>query len=333
MAITNQRRAEVRIDNRVRLLSAVLAVSRWPEEEQARKPHGTHAHARGTRKALGDYMEHPAIRTLQTLLDRGAPLEALYTYIMTLPWPGLESARPPAWVPAGWHKQLWHLYQVSNLAAWWEEEQHSWSEARSTAENVLKDIDFHTFLETFIGPVHQKLAFVPNISYPTDTEIGVRVHGELCCIVPPRIAWGDNPPWPFDEDPAHVYRAALTQYGRLLVLGYLSQYPDDVKKISSQKLPINAQFASKYPTFNERFVALFMVGAVGVFLEQSLGESEAKAYVLMQKRVEGLEVLPGMVSVLHRYLDGRKAGRWRELRGYLPHFSKHLRVAKRVTTL
>ncbi len=324
---------EVRIDDRVRLLSAVLAATRWPENEQARKPHGTHAHARGTRRHLSGFAEHPAIQTLQFLLEKGAPLEALYTYIMGLSWPGLEVQKAPPWVPANWNKQIWHLYEVSDLSAWWEEERFDWSEAKSTSQTVLQIVDFHKFLETFIGPVAEHLVFMPNISYPTDTEVGIRAGPELVCIAPPRIAWGDNPPWPYDEDPAHVYRAALTQYGRLLFLSYLSRYPNAVEKVSQNKLPINEQFASKYPTFNERFVALFMVGAVSVFLEQEVSKQEAKAYVLMQTKVEGLEVLPGMVSVLQRYLDGREDGRWSELIEYLPHFNKHLRVAKTIMTL
>lgn len=332
--MSSNRKVEVRIDNRVRLLSAVLAATDWPDDEQERKPHGTHAHARGTRRVLADFAQHPAIQTMQLLMDKGAPLEALYTYIMGFSWPRLvPTTQAPPWVPPRWHQQLWHLYEISGLSDWWEVEEHDWSEAMDTSSNVLEPVNFHDFLEQFIGPVTPHFAFIPNISYPTDTEIGVRLGNELCCISPPRIAWGDNPPWPFDEDPAHVYRAALTQYGRLLILGYLAQYPDAVAKVSSQKLPINEQFAAKYPTFNERFVALFMVGTVSVFLEEALSEREAKAYVLMQTKVEGLKVLPGMVSVLRRYLEGREEGRWTELREYLPHFSKHLRVAKTITTL
>jgi hypothetical protein len=106
-----------------------------------------------------------------------------------------------------------------------------------------------------------------------------------------------------------------------------------VEKVSKQKLPINEQFAARYPTFHDRFVALFLVGVVGLFLEREVSEQEAKAYVLMRTKAEGLEVLPGVVSVLSRYLDGKADGRWNELHEFLPHFSKLLRVAKTITTL
>jgi hypothetical protein len=324
----NHRKVEVRIDDRVRLLSAALAASRWPDGEQERKPHGTHAHARGTRRVTAEFAQHPAIRTTQLLIDKGAPLEALYTYVMGLPWPGLEADQRPPWVPPRWNAQLWHFYEVADLAAWWEEEESYWSEAQTTSANVLEQVNFYNFLETFIGPVAEHFVFIPNICYPTDTEIGVRVGGtELCCVIPPRVAWGDNPPWPFDEDPAHVYRAALSEYGRLLVQAYLRRHSVVVQKVSQRPLPISEQFAARYPTFNEQFVALFIVGAVGLFLEQEVSETEAKAYV------EGLKVLPGVVSVLRRYLDGREGGRWSELHEFMPHFSKLLRVAKTITTL
>lgn len=329
----NQSSVQVRIDDRIRLLSAVLAATRWPEAEQERKPHGTHAHARGTRKVVAEFTHHPAVHAMQVLLDKGAPLEALYTYVMRLSWPGLETDETPRWVPPRWHEQLRHFYEVCGLAAWWAEEADAWSDAVVTAETVLQRVNFHEFLQTFIGPVAETFVFFPHISYPTDAEIGLRVGAELCCIAPPRIAWGDNPPWPFNEDPAHVIRAALSQYGRLLVLAYLRQYPNVVARVAEQKLPVTEEFVARYPTFNEQFAALFVVGAVGLFLEEAVSKQEAKAYILMQTKAEGLDILPGMVSVLRRYQDGYAAGRWKDLAEYLPNFPKQLRVAKTITTL
>jgi hypothetical protein len=328
-----QRRVQVRIDDRARLLSAILAATSWPDDEQTRKPHGVHAHARGTRRVVSGFAHHPAVHAMQTLLDKWAPLEAVYTYVMRLSWPGLETDEIPRWVPPKWNEQLKHFYEVTNLAEWWAEEEDRWSGAKTAAETALDGADFYAFLEVFIGPIAETLMFIPNICYPTDTEIGVRRGTELCCLAPPRIAWGSNPPWPFDEDPAHVLRAALSQYGRLLLLAYLRQHADALAPLAWQKLPITAQFAAKYPTFNEQFAALFVVGAVGLFLERTISKQEAKAYVLMRTKAEGVTILPGMVSVLGRYLEGRAAGRWNELIDYLPHFPRQLRVAKTITTL
>lgn len=65
-----KRQLTVRLDDRVRLISAVLAATNYPDKSQARRKHGTHAHARATRKWLIDFMSHPAIHAAQVLLDQ-----------------------------------------------------------------------------------------------------------------------------------------------------------------------------------------------------------------------------------------------------------------------
>ena len=76
-----------------------------------------------------------------------------------------------------------------------------------------------------------------------------------------------------------------------------------------------------------------MAGAVAIFLEQTIGPQEAKAYILMENKMHGVTILPGVVSVLKRYLAEQQEGRYEQLSDYLPNFSKHLRVAKRVISL
>ena len=43
----------VRVDDRVRALATLLALTTWPEQEQAFKPHGVHPYAKSIRVALG----------------------------------------------------------------------------------------------------------------------------------------------------------------------------------------------------------------------------------------------------------------------------------------
>jgi hypothetical protein len=92
----------VRLDDNLRLLSVVLAATDFPEKSQAAKPHGTHAHARATARFVKEMRSHEAVRGMQSLLDSGAPLEALYTLVAHLPWPTLEIEMLPKWVrPTG----------------------------------------------------------------------------------------------------------------------------------------------------------------------------------------------------------------------------------------
>ncbi|GAB4571590.1 MAG: hypothetical protein Kow0077_08670 [Anaerolineae bacterium] len=324
---------QVHIDDRVRLLGALLAATSWPDDEQARKPHGTHAHARGTRRLVSAYDKHPAVLILQALLDRGLPLAAILGYMLGLRWPDLVAERTPSWVPPTWGRHLKDFLNRTHLEEWWAEEDDDWQRAATEVQSVIGDTDLRSFLAQFVGDFSEQMVFTPNICYPTDTELGVFVDGTLHCVAPPRLAWGDNPPWPFDEDATHVYRSILGQFGHLLMARYLQAHRPALMEASSQKLPVSTEFAARYPSWEARFLALFELGLIVIFLEDAVSPDEARAFVLMEKKMHGLDELPGVVSVLRRYLTGREEGKYAEFADYLPYFARHLRVARTITSL
>ncbi|MBI5667077.1 MAG: DUF4932 domain-containing protein [Chloroflexi bacterium] len=331
--MSDQQDVTVRLDDRIRLMSAVLALTDWPARSQAEQPHGTHAHSRLTRKVLEPYREHPAVQGLQSLLNLGAPFEAVYTFALQLSWPDLTIEKLPVWVPPRWNDHLRDFYQKTNLAQFWHDEDGAWRASVFEAQKMFKPVAFKPFLQPFLGDVVESLVFMPNISFPTDREVGIRLDSELVCIAPPRLAWGDSPPWPFDEDPAHIYRAALTQYGRLLILSFLRENAAALASVAEAPLPVSDQFRAQYPTWQEQFTNLFVSAAVAMFLEQHVSKAEAKAYLLMERKTKGMHVLPGMMSVLQRYLKERANGRYHTLLDFMPIFPKQLRIANRIVTL
>lgn len=321
------RTMQVHIDDRARLLSAVLSATSWPEIEQRRNRHRAHAHARGTARRVAALVEHPAVRTLQSLLDAGISLEKLYTYALNLSWPGFSMDGGFAWAPAGWNEQLGDFYLSAGLAEWWDQEDILWQRAAEQMAKVVSAAALAHFFEPFVGPVRFTLAVMPNISYPSDSEIGLRLPGALVCIMPPRIAWGDNEPWPFDDDPAYVFRGLAAEYGRLLMLGYLREHAAETRLASLAPLPVGRAFRAQHPTWAEQFARLFAMGAAAIFLERAISYQEAQAYVLMESRVHGAAMLPGVVSVLKRYLAAYDEGRYTRFADYLPGFSERLRTA------
>jgi hypothetical protein len=320
----------VKLDDRVRLLSAVLAASRYPEQAQQRRPHGTHAHARATRKLLAPLQDHAAVQMTQTLLDQGAPLEALFTLVMAAHFPDMKVERPPRWLPNGWSDAMADFYTRANLAQWWREEDDAWQKPREDAARILEKAVFKPFLKPFVGEVTENFVFIPNISYPTDHEMGLRLVRDLVALIPPRLAWGDSPPWPYHEDPTHVYRAALAQYGYMLMMTYLRAHAAQVAEAAQTPLPVSDQFGL---TWQEQFTSLFVAGAVAIYLEDHVSKAEADAYMLMERKVRGMTILPGVVSVLRRYLSELEAKRYQNLIDFLPVFPKQLRVAKKIVTL
>lgn len=323
----------VRLDDRIRLMSALLALTNWPDKAQERKPHGTHAHARATRKHLAAFKQHEAVQILQGMLDQNAPLEAMFTLITRLSWPQLESDSMPRWVPPRWPATMREFYDAAKVSEWWKQEDFAWHKSVTESTKMFDKVALKPFLKPFLGTIQEDLVFVPNIAYPTDQEVGIRIGRELVCIAPPRLAWGDSPPWPFDEDPMHIYRAALSQFGRLLMLTYLRSNTEKLAEATQNPLPVGDQFQAQYPSWQEQFTHLFVSGAVAIYLEDHVNKSESNAYVLMERKVHGMEILPSVVSVLRRYMSELESGRYQNLLEFLPVFPKQLRVAKRIINL
>lgn len=324
----------VKLDDRIRLMSAVLAATDFPDKSQQRKPHGTHAHARATRKHMDDHFAHPAVMSTQALLDQGTPLEALFSLVMQMSWPGMEIAELPDWAPAGYNDQLRAFYTQAGVEAFWQAEHAPWDKALKEAGNIFSKVAFKPFLKPFLGDIEEELVFVPNISYPADQEVGIRAGNTLLCVSPPPLAWGDSPPWPYDEPTmmTHSYQVALSIFGRILLLNYLRSSPEQLAEITKNELPVTDHFKSMFPTWEDQFAELFVMAAVAMFFETHVGSLDYKSYVLLQKKAHGMALLPGTVSVLRRYLS-EQGNKYHTLLEFLPVFPKQLRVAQKIVTL
>lgn len=323
----------VKIDDRIRLLALALAATNHPDKAQEKKRHQPHAHARGTRKYLLDngYDAHPAIVGLQEMLDRDVPLEALFTLVMLFEWPQLKIKALPPWVAENWNEKLWDFYQTAKIEEYWGNDNGVWDHAETQSKQVFEKVHFHEFLKPFVGDVHDELIFMPNLCYPADENIGIRVGSHLYAITPPPLAWGDSPPWPYDEESMynHSYRASLIEWGRMLLQTYLRQHADKVEEASKKAMPVNDSFKAEHPTWEEQFIALFTSASVAIYLEDYVSKAEAKSYILMEKKAHGMTILPGTVSVLRRYMS-EVGNRYDNLIEFLPIFPSQLRVAKRI---
>jgi hypothetical protein len=329
----DKRQVIIRIDDRVRLMSAVLAATNYPDKSQERKKHGTHLHARGTRKLVAEHNHHPAVHAMQYLLDQDIPLASMYSYVLRLTWPGLAADEMPRWVPPRWNEHLKHFYELTKLSKWWTDEAAQWEPPMRHLREIFGKVDLYSFLEPFFGPVVETLVFMPNISYPSDQNIGLRIGGELIAIIPPPIAWGDSPPWPYKDDEALAYRAALTEYISILMSAFMSQNAELIKSLAERPLPMEDKFVAKHPTWQDQFTALFKAAVIALFLEDSVSTLEAKSFMQYMQKVEHLTAMPGIITIFRRYLDEYKAGRYPSFADYLPSFQKHLRVVKTIAAL
>lgn len=323
----------VKIDDRIRLLSIALAATDHPEKAQQKKRHQPHSHARGMRKYMLDhgYNSHPAVQGLQAMLDHQVPLTALYTLVMMCDWPNMKIKAMPPFVPDNWNTHLWDLFQTAKIKDYWGNDNNVWAQAEAQSQRVFGKVQFHEFLTPFVGEFKEKLTFMPNLGYPADENIGIRVKKELIAITPPPLAWGDSPPWPFDEESMYhnSYRAALNEFGRMLLHAYLHKHADKLEEASQKDMPVDDKFKADHPTWEDQFTELFISAIVAIYLEDHMSKGEAKSYILMEKKAHGMTILPGTVSVMRRYLQ-EVGNRYDNLSEFLPIFPSQLRVAKKI---
>lgn len=305
---------QVRLDDRARLMGAVLAASEHPEQAQLRKKHAVHAHARALRKRVAPLAAHPAVLALDALLAQGMPIESLFALAFTLHPATLRPAVPMAGLPPALGEGLPDFALQADLKAWWQEEAESWDRAAAESARALDGAVLGPFLDGFFGPTAAQLTLIPNIGYPADAEIALASGGELIAIVPPRSAWGDSPPWPFDEDPAHVLRAAIIAFSRLRLADPLRTLNED----SAGPLPLSETFRALYPAWTDQFAQVFSAGLVALYLEEHVSPQEAKAYLLLERRLYGLDVLPAAVAALRAYRSAQAGGSAAALAAFLP---------------
>ncbi len=321
----------VKIDDRVRLLSSLLAATRFPEDEWKRNPHGSHLHARATRKRLAQFTEHPSVAMLQAQLEQQISLESLFTAFLNLELADF-SFHDASIFPADFDKQLQAFFTDAGLQAWWESE-HDWRQGADDMNRLLNGMALKDFFRPFFGEIPETLVLMPNILYPSDQEITLRFEDQLIVIVPPRVAWGESPPWPYGEDPAHVYRAAIQNFGIVLMHEYLGKHAEALAQAAQTPLPLNDAIKALYPTWEAQFTVLFCAAAVALYLEDHVNVREANAFALMERKTRGIDILPAAISVLRRYRGDLATGKYRELADFLPMFPKQLKLATRIKAL
>jgi hypothetical protein len=318
----------VQLDNRVRLMSALLSLTTWPEQEQAYKPHGIHFHAKRTRDALADAEYHPAVVTMQELMESGLPLDAIMSFSAYLTWPDLTVRNVPAWVSADWPAQIRDFAQTTPLADLWANDEAAWNTVVGEAQRALVPGDPLNMLSRFFGPQDADLVFMPNICYPTSETLGFRDGRRLVCIDPPPIAWGNNAPWPYDDTPADTPRNAFSAYAKILLHEMLDANPDAAEAARKVKLPVPNTFIARHPDWFEQFAVLFVSGVTALYLRETFNTVEAKAYTMMVHKAHGFEALASVIDVLEKYLESHTAGKYARFIDYLPTFLKAMRIAE-----
>ncbi len=273
-------RVIVTVDERIRLVMALLAASDWPEREQAEQTHAVHIHSKQTRQHVRQFQDHPAVVRLQQLLDGGSSLTELFAAVVRCRWPELVpvEALPDSLIDESWLGSMTDFYEDSALESFWGEHMKPWQEAQSELAAIFQDSQIIQFLGQLPDPppVHS-IVLVPSIVYPMLNPIMATTSRTIYLILPPAKAWGESPPWPFGEDPGWVIAQSCWHLSTYFMATTLSQ-------------------------LDETNQALLRHAAVTLCLEQEFDEAEAMAYLVRSKKEYGLPQLPLVTEGLRDYL-------------------------------
>ncbi|MBK8987875.1 MAG: hypothetical protein IPM39_17705 [Chloroflexi bacterium] len=274
---------QVLIDDRARLGMALLAASRWPEQEQRREPHAVHPHAKQTRQFVADVAANqPAVVRVNQHLQIGWPVDVLFTAVLRCDWPALQAQEP---LPAVYDDEQWTMWlrqfsRAKDWAAFWAQHAAAWQTAANDLTAVFRSSPLPHFVGQISGrPFTHTLAIVPNLVYPALTAVLASSQDTFYLLLPPPKAVGESPPWPYAEDPGWVHAQTMRRLLQHILADTLAQ-------------------------LDETQQALLLHAATTLYLEQAIDAGEALAYLVRSKKQHKLPTLPLVVEDLRDYLGG-----------------------------
>jgi hypothetical protein len=273
----------VTIDERLRLVTAVLAISSWAEDEQNRLPHAVHSQAKQLRHFLRPFSSHPAVNGANEALLNGVALSDLFNAALRCTWPEFNPTGelPQVLKIQDWVHLLADFTQDTNISTdFWPQQTAVWDEAVTGLESIFPDDGVMSSLALLTeDSLETAVTLMPNLIFPALTPVVATADGALTLLLPPPKAVGESPPWPFDEDPGWVVATACKHLIPHLLAAELAQLEDDQQAVAVHT-------------------------AVAHCLSQLLDDFEAQSYLLRSKKAHNLPQLPTLFARLQEAVEG-----------------------------
>lgn len=273
---------KVRVDERVRLVAAVLATGDWPALEQTKKgAHAVHPQAKAVRRFLVQQGDHPAIRAANCYLAEGLSPAELFAVAMRCDWPGFRPRAALRECVQGWPAQLADLQAETELAArFWSDHEALWTEAVTDLDEIFAGAQLPDFLEQLLRrPLAVAIVIVPNLVYPALETVAVAAEETYYLLIPPPKAVGESRPWPYRDEEEGVLATACYHTLSLVLAEPLTALAPADK-------------------------ARFLYAATALFLERAVDEIAARFYLLQCQRETGVEGVPEAMAALRLFLNG-----------------------------
>ncbi len=272
----------ISIDERMRLVTAVLAASDWPDEEQKQQPHAVHSQAKQVRQFVQPFRSHPAVNGVNEALLNGVELEELFSAALRSTWPDFTPTTelPHLLKINEWVRSLADFASATSIMTlFWSQHTAVWQEAQAALEKIFAgDGLLKCLAQLHDGEIETAVTLMPNLVYPALTPVVATTDDELLLLLPPPKAVGESPPWPYDEGPGWVMATVCRQLIPYLLVTELAQ-------------------------MNRREQHLALHTAAAYCLAQLMDESEAQAYLLRTKKAHDMPELPTLFAQLQAEIE------------------------------
>jgi hypothetical protein len=272
----------IKIDERLRLVTAVLAASNWAVEAQKHQTHAVHAQAKQVRYFLQAFGTHPAIQGANEALLNGVDLAELFSAALRCSWPDFTPTTelPHVLKIKEWLQSLADFAQTTAIAIeFWPQHTTVWQEAQSALKKIFADDRLLTSVAQLQhGGLATAVTLMPNLVFPALTPVVATTDNALTLLLPLPKAVGESPPWPFDEDPGWVVATVAEQLIPYLLAAEVAQLDD-----AQQQLAIHT--------------------AVAHCLACLLDDFEAQSYLLRAKKEHNLPQLPALFARLQEAVE------------------------------
>lgn len=283
----------ITIDERLQLVTAVLAMSRWAEDEQNQLTHAVHPQAKQLRHFLRPFSSHPAVNGANEALLNGVALSDMFSAALRCTWPDFAPTTelPHVLQIEEWVRTLADFGRdTAVFSQFWPQQTAVWNEAVDALQAIFSGDSLLTSLAALTErDLATAVTLMPNLIFPALSPVAATTDNALTLLLPPPKAVGESPPWPFDEDPGWVVATACQQFIPQLLGAELAQLED-----AQQKAAVHT--------------------AVAHCLSQLLDDFEAQAYLLRAKKADSLPQLPAMFTRLQAEVE---AGNGRSLAAIL----------------
>lgn len=303
----------------VRNLSAALAATSLPALEQQREIHGLTPQAQAVLRYMATFRRHPAIQYLQGQISAGQPLSSLFAAALFN-----HSADPAAATLIG---HLTNIDTAANLSSLWHMQAEAWRDAESAVRQHLHGVDLAGRMARFFGDTLKHYQVLPNLLFPSNQVVYFRAGPQAACLLPPRKAVGESPPWPFSDDREYVLKVTAFHYALLAFDAFLDAHPalapDLQNRRAAEHLPDS--FRSRYPTWREQLAALLGIAVTAQFLNE-VESGAGDAYLLFERRAHQLPYLKQIAQLIDAYLTLQQRAVHHDLSTYLPYLIQQLTV-------